>query len=110
MGRQQLYENLETTPPTGDNQKQIFENLQSLRLRQGVFGKDRLKAVNYYFKEMVEMMLPEIQKYIAKTAVEQSDFFDKEFLMDGEHRGEGESWRKNMLEKIDIGSEDITTR
>ena len=64
----------------------MFETIESLRLRQGVFGRDRLKAVNYYFKEMIEMVLPEIQKYIAKTALEQSDFFDIEYLEDGENR------------------------
>lgn len=36
----------------------IQEEIISLRLRQGVFGKDRVKAVNYYFREMVEMVLP----------------------------------------------------
>ena len=38
--------------------KTIAEEVAILRLRQGVFGKDRIKSVNYYFKEMVEMLLP----------------------------------------------------
>lgn len=38
-------------------------------MRQGAFGKDRIKTVNYYFKEMVEMLLPEIQKYLIKVAI-----------------------------------------
>lgn len=43
---------------SGSDERQISEEVSSLRLRQGVFGKDRVKAMNYYFKEMVEMLLP----------------------------------------------------
>ena len=44
-------------------------------MRQGSLGKDRIKSISYYFKEMVEMLLPEIQKYIIKSAIENTDFF-----------------------------------
>lgn len=76
MGKQQVFEKLEklNSEPQTSNDK-ILEEITSLRLRQGSFGKDRIKSVNYYFKEMVEMLLPEIQKYIVKIALEQSDFF-----------------------------------
>lgn len=40
--------------------------MSCLRMRQGSFGKDRLKAINYYFKQMIEMLLPDIQKYLVK--------------------------------------------
>jgi hypothetical protein len=57
-------------------------------LRRGSWGKDRLKAINYYFKEMIEMLLPEIQKYLVKIAIEKSDFFDDNYLETGEHINE----------------------
>jgi hypothetical protein len=72
-----------------------------LRLRQGAFGKDRVKSINYYFKEMVEMLLPEIQKYIVKISQEKSDFFDASYLETGRHRNELEGWRKKLLENIE---------
>lgn len=39
-----------------------------LRLRQGAIGKDRIKVINYYYKELSEIMIPDLQKYILKTA------------------------------------------
>lgn len=78
----------------------IMEEIASLRLRQGVFGKDRIKAVNYYFREMVEMVLPEIQKYVIKTAIEKEDFFDVNYLRTGIPARNVENWRKAMLENI----------
>lgn len=57
-------------------------------MRQGVFGKDRTKAVNYYFKEMVEMLLPEIQKYLIKAVQEEEDIFDEFYVKTGEFKGE----------------------
>ena len=66
-------------------------------MRQGAFGKDRIKTVNYYFKEMVEMLLPEIQKYLIKVAIQSSDFFEKTYIESGVHVNELEGWRKKLL-------------
>jgi len=66
----------------------------SLRMRQGAYGKDRIKAINYYFKEMVEMLLPEIQKYLLKITLEKSDFFDTDYISAGRIKNESEGWRQ----------------
>lgn len=54
-----------------------------LRLRQGAIGKDRIKVINYYYKELSEIMIPDLQKYILKTVTEESDLFDPNFLNNG---------------------------
>lgn len=33
--------------------EKLIECINTLRLRQGSYGIDRLKAINYYFKELV---------------------------------------------------------
>lgn len=63
-------------------------------MRQGAYGKDRIKAINYYFKEMVEMLLPEIQKYLLKITLEKSDFFDTNYISTGRIKNESEGWRQ----------------
>lgn len=51
-----------------------------LRIRQGAVGKDRIKVINYYFKELSEIMITDLQKYILKTAQEETDLFDPNFV------------------------------
>ncbi len=65
-----------------------------MRLRQGALGKDRIKAINYYFTEMTEMILPDLQKYVMKTVVEQTDLFDPHFIKYGFFNSHTEEWRK----------------
>ena len=54
-----------------------------MRFRQGVYGKDRVKAINYYFSEMSELFFSDTLKYLIKTAQNQEDFFDPELLRTG---------------------------
>lgn len=59
VGKQQVLEKLELlNSEPQPNKNKIVEEIISLRIRQGAFGKDRIKSINYYFKEMVEMLLP----------------------------------------------------
>jgi hypothetical protein len=39
-----------------------------MRFRQGVYGKDRTKAINYYFSEMSELFFSDTLKYLIITA------------------------------------------
>lgn len=50
---------------------------------------------------MVEMLLPEIQKYLIKVAIESSDFFETTYIERGVHMNELEGWRKKLLENIE---------
>lgn len=54
-----------------------------MRFRQGVYGKDRTKAINYYFSEMSELFFSDTLKYMIKTAQNEEDFFDPEHLRSG---------------------------
>lgn len=54
-----------------------------MRLRQGAVGKDRIRVINYYFKELTEIMIPDLQKYIIKTVQEETDLFDSNFVEHG---------------------------
>ena len=47
--------------------------------RTGVKGLDRIKAHNYYFKEMLGMIVPESQKYLIYAASRGVDIFDPVF-------------------------------
>lgn len=57
-----------------------MEEYSMLRIRQGAVGKDRIKVINYYFKELSEIMITDLQKYILKTAQEETDLFDPNFV------------------------------
>lgn len=50
------------------DEKSFMEEYSMLRIRQGAVGKDRIKVINYYFKELSEIMITDLQKYILKTA------------------------------------------
>ena len=51
------------------------------------------------------MLLPEIQKYLFKSASEQSDMFNEEYVRTGEHSEEMETWRRTMLESFNLKTE-----
>ena len=62
------------------DEKSFMEQYSMLRIRQGAVGKDRIKVINYYFKELSEIMITDLQKYILKTAQEETDLFDPNFV------------------------------
>lgn len=62
------------------DEKSFMEEYSMLRIRQGAVGKDRIKVINYYFKELSEIMITDLQKYILKTAQEETDLFDPNFV------------------------------
>ncbi|CAM5999845.1 unnamed protein product [Sphagnum balticum] len=53
---------------------------QSMRLRQGAYGRERIKAINYYFKQIMEMSIPDPQRYLTETALKKIDLFDPLFF------------------------------
>ena len=55
-------------------------------------------------------MIPDIQKYLLKTAIENIDFFDEECLEYGQYHEGTEGWRIKLLEKIGIGSQEAAAR
>lgn len=68
-----------------------------LRIRQGALGKDRIKVINYYFKELSEIMITDVQKYVLKTAQEETDLFDPNYKNFGAIGSFVEQWRKDIV-------------
>ena len=79
------------------DEDKFLEEYGMLRMRQGALGKDRIKVINYYFKELSEFMIPDIQKYILKTAMEETDIFDPNYLKNGSITSYLEQWRKDVV-------------
>lgn len=48
----------------------------SLKRKQGAYGTDRIKAVQYYFKQLIEMIATNSHKYLAEAAFKNSDLFN----------------------------------
>lgn len=78
-----------------------------LRLRQGAVGRDRIKVINYYFRELSEIMIPDLHKYILKTAEEESDLFDPNYLSSGALGSSVEQWRKDLIFDLQLSHEKI---
>jgi hypothetical protein len=47
-------------------------------------------------------MIPDLQKYIIKTAEEGTDLFDSNFLTDGSFGAGVEQWRKDMIADMQL--------
>jgi hypothetical protein len=103
LNKQRHYEKLiSLTKLANIDEQKFMEEYGMLRMRQGAVGKDRIIAVNYYFKELSEIMVPDLQKYIIKTASEQSDLFDPNFVKNGAVGSSVEQWRKDMITDLQL--------
>jgi len=49
--------------------------IDSLRLRLGATGKERVNAINYFFKQIVDLLIPIHMKYMLWVATEGKDLF-----------------------------------
>lgn len=47
-----------SNPTSEESRKEMIKEISTLRYRLGVHGKDRIKAINYYFKEILEAFIP----------------------------------------------------
>jgi hypothetical protein len=79
-----------------------MEEYSMLRIRQGAVGKDRIKVINYYFKELSEIMITDLQKYVLKTAKEETDLFDLNFVKLGAIDSNVEQWRKDIVSELQL--------
>lgn len=89
------------------DEKSFMEEYSMLRIRQGAVGKDRIKVINYYFKELSEIMITDLQKYILKTAQEETDLFDPNFINFGAIGSYVEQWRKDMVNELQLSYEKL---
>jgi hypothetical protein len=89
-----------------DEQK-FNEEYSMLRIRQGAVGKDRIKVINYYFKELSEIMITDLQKYVLKTVKEETDLFDPNFVNFGAIGSYVEQWRKDLVNDLQLNYEKV---
>lgn len=69
VSKQRQIENLEFLLKQKEiNHEALKKQYSNMRFRQGVYGKDRTKAINYYFSEMSELFFSDTLKYLIKTA------------------------------------------
>ena len=79
-----------------------------LRIRQGAVGKDRIKVINYYFKELSEIMITDLQKYVLKTAQEETDLFDPNYMNYGTIGSYVEQWRKDIVTDLQLSCDKVS--
>jgi hypothetical protein len=68
-GKQQLFERLEKVIQGGDD-TEINLLIDSLRLRLGATGKERVNAINYFFRQVIDLLMPVHMKYLLWVATE----------------------------------------
>jgi hypothetical protein len=66
-----------------------------MKLKQGAFGNERIKAINYYFKQMIELIMPNAFKYLNWAALNNVDLFNPDSISSGPCQ-----WRKEMFNKL----------
>jgi len=74
-GKQQLYEKLEKMLNSNTDETEISFLIDSLRLRLGANGKERVNAINYFFKQIIDFVVPVHMKYLLSVATQNKDIF-----------------------------------
>lgn len=64
----------------GIDESEIEFLLDSFKLRLGVIGKERMKALHHMLKQQIDLLLPTHVKYILKVAEDGKLFFKKKFI------------------------------
>jgi len=75
QGKQQLFDKLEKMMASKADESEINLLIDSLRLRLGATGKERVNAINYYFKQIYDILIPVHMKYLLWIASEGKDLF-----------------------------------
>jgi len=74
--KQQLFERLEKMVDGKADESEVSFLIDSLRLRFGASGKERVDVVNYMFKQIVEFLVPVHMKYLLWVATQNKDLFN----------------------------------
>jgi len=74
-GRQQLFEKLEKMLANKSDEQEVGLLIDSLRLRLGATGKERVNAINFFFRQIVDLLIPVHMKYLLWIASEGKDIF-----------------------------------
>jgi len=74
-GKQQLFEKLERMLTGKIDEGEVSLLIDSLRFRLGASGKERTSAINFFFKQIIDLNVPVHMKYLLWTAAEGKDLF-----------------------------------
>lgn len=69
-GRMQLFDKLEKMIQSETDENEINLLIDSLRLRLGATGKERVNAINFFFRQIVDLLIPVHMKYLLWIACE----------------------------------------
>mmetsp|Transcript_10279 Transcript_10279/g.11687 ORF Transcript_10279/g.11687 Transcript_10279/m.11687 type:complete len:568 (-) Transcript_10279:65-1768(-) len=79
QGKQQLFSKLEKMITTEADENEVNFLLDSLRLRMGATGSERERAIDFFFKQIYDILLPTHMKYLLMTSSEGKDIFSSKF-------------------------------
>lgn len=74
-GKQQLFEKLDKMLSSKTDEGEVSLLIDSLRFRLGASGKERTSAINFFFKQIIDLNVPVHMKYLLWTAAEGKDLF-----------------------------------
>lgn len=104
VDRQKIFAKIERlTEAEGGDQRRIELQCKSVKLKQGAFGQERVKAINYYFKQLIEMIMPNAYKYLNWTAHHNLDLFNPDSIEHGPC-----PWRREMFSKLALSPQTLT--
>jgi len=75
QGKQQLFDKLEKMLQANVDESEVNLLIDSLRLRLGATGRERVNAINYFFKQVYDILIPVHMKYLLWIASEGKDLF-----------------------------------
>ncbi|KAL4510249.1 hypothetical protein ABPG72_010442 [Tetrahymena utriculariae] len=101
FGRQQLYEKIEKAIQSQAEENEINLMLDSLRFRLGAAGKERITAVNYFFKQILDICVPTHYRYLLWSSQEALDMFNEE----GSDADQRAPWRQELMNTIGLSEQ-----
>jgi hypothetical protein len=80
--RHQLIKNLESVLqnkelPLEEKNKEINCIIDNLRYKIGAAGKERINTINEYFRQIVNLSLPALHRYMMWSATEENHLFSQ---------------------------------
>ncbi|KAL4506053.1 hypothetical protein ABPG72_013814 [Tetrahymena utriculariae] len=101
LNQTQLLDKLEKCIQSNGEENEINLLLDSLRFRLGATGKERITAINYFFKQILDICIPTHFRYLLYTADAEEDMFaDNPFSP--EQINKRPDWRKELIQYVDI--------
>lgn len=98
--RHQLIKRLEVLLESSeaDPTPEINEIIDNLRSRIGATGKERINTINEYFRQIVNLSLPALHRYMMWSASEKKHLF----AQDEEKEAEEEEWFKELKNALNL--------